>query len=452
MHIGLNWRNTIEGAGPLGVAVAKELDSLIAGISAWSNVEHNDDGTHADVTADSVVITGSPVTTALNVITGLASLAGAVAFPGVITPDQITSNQNDYAPLGWDSAFCLRLSTDATRDLTGIVAPNPAAGRLLFIVNVGSNDITLLHENASSTAENRFLFSGASDVTLTTLSTLLLYYDSIAERWIALGGSGSGGGVTPHDLLSVTHPDTTPAAPQQGDVIIATRTLGNVVDSSKFWANGQPYGALSTTNDAGTLAYWQDGNSGLWLPTPTNAGALTWQRKSIGNVGDVLTTVLENGQRVPDWRSPSSSGSSTGARAYRSTNMSLVFDVVTPIPLSATEFDTGGYWTSLNPTGFTAPATGLYMVVGQGTYTTAFGLVYEYIYVNGTQKAAHQSGLENVDPSYGDYDPGQVSAILYLNAGDFVEFRIRAVRLSGANTTLLCDNANRTWFSILKVG
>lgn len=450
MFIGLNWRGLLEGGGVLGNAVLKEFESLMARISAWSNVEHDDDGTHTDITAQSVEVSAASIDYAINVLSGLSALGGGIAFPGVITPDQIVANQNNYAPTGLDGAFCLRLSTDASRNITGMLAPPPAAGRLVLVVNVGANDVVLKHENASSAAENRFNFSGSTDVTLTALSTLLVYYDSTVERWIALGGSGSGG-TTPHDFLSVTHPDTSPAAPLSGAIITAERTLGNAVDNSKFWAKGRPFGAISTTINTGTLAYWTQGNSGLWLPPSVSASAPLWTRKTVGAVGQVLGVILEAGDLKAGWVDPSSGGGSTGARAYRSTDLSTAYNIPTPVPLSSTEFDTGGYWSAGAPTGFTIPSAGLYVVVGQATWENAgSGLLYEEIFVNGVKTASSESTFSNVSPSVGDYDPGQVSALLRLAAGDFVSFSVRSVRFSGANVVTL-GGQSRTWFAIARL-
>lgn len=450
MFIGLNWRGLLEGGGPLGNAVLKELESLIAAISAWSSVEHDSDGTHTDITAQSVEVTAASIDYAIHVISGLSSLGGGIALPGIVTPDQIVANQNNYDPTGLQGAFCMRLSTDASRTITGLLAPSPGAGRLVLIVNIGSNDLVLAHESASSDAANRFNFSGAANVTLTTLSTLLIYYDSTSERWVALGGSGSGGGATPHNLLSVTHPDTTPAAPVVGDVIVATRSLGNVVDSSKFWADGQSFGGISTVLDTGALLYWLDGGSGIVLLTPIVAGATTWQRQPVGAVGQVLGVVFEGGDLKVDWVDASSSGGGvgTGAKAYRATDLSTPYNTVTPVPMTAVEFDTGGYWSALSPSGFTVAAAGVYIVMAQSTVqNAASGLFYDEIFVNGVKKASSENTAENVDPSYGDYDPGQVSAILNLSAGDFVEFRVRSVRLSGAAVNVI-GGQQRTWFAI----
>lgn len=107
---------------------------------------------------------------------------------GDITPTQIAANTNDYAPTGIATASVLRLSTDASRDLTGITTG--ADGRILVIVNVGSFDIVLKND-ATSTAANRFLLGG--DYTLPAGQAITLIYDSTAVRWRPLGNIGLGG-------------------------------------------------------------------------------------------------------------------------------------------------------------------------------------------------------------------------------------------------------------------
>jgi hypothetical protein len=94
----------------------------------------------------------------------LLSNAGAEIQSSVISPSQISSNQNDYAPTGITHARHLRLSTDASRTLTGLT--NATAGNVLTIWNVGAQDLVLSHENASSTAIMRFACPGAANVTL----------------------------------------------------------------------------------------------------------------------------------------------------------------------------------------------------------------------------------------------------------------------------------------------
>ena len=95
---------------------------------------------------------------------------------GVSSPAQITSNQNDYS-VG-QAVTDLRLSTDASRDLTGIT--NGRKGRALRLFNVGSFDLVLKND-VTSTAANRFLLG--ADLTVGTNEGVVLWYDSTSSRW-----------------------------------------------------------------------------------------------------------------------------------------------------------------------------------------------------------------------------------------------------------------------------
>ncbi|HEX2860691.1 MAG TPA: hypothetical protein VHN79_03585 [Lacunisphaera sp.] len=109
---------------------------------------------------------------------------------GTISPAQITGDEDDYTPTGVATAFRLRLSTDASRTLTGLAAG--AARELKLLVNVGSFDLVLAHADEGSDPANRFALAGASDVTLSPGAALLIEYDSTSSRWRAIGGTGSG--------------------------------------------------------------------------------------------------------------------------------------------------------------------------------------------------------------------------------------------------------------------
>jgi hypothetical protein len=102
---------------------------------------------------------------------------------GVISPPQITANQNDYSPTGIGDASVIRASTDATRTITGILRGDE--GQMLRIENIGSQPISLAHESASSTAVNRIL-CGAS-VTVPPGGAVDLRYDAVSFRWRSFG-------------------------------------------------------------------------------------------------------------------------------------------------------------------------------------------------------------------------------------------------------------------------
>jgi hypothetical protein len=96
------------------------------------------------------------------------------------SPAQITSDQNNYSP---GAQGFVRLSTDAARSLTGMVAQPDGTQR--FIVNVGSNSLILEHEHASSTDVNRFLCASGADITLAANEMAVLVYDATTQRWRA---------------------------------------------------------------------------------------------------------------------------------------------------------------------------------------------------------------------------------------------------------------------------
>lgn len=56
-------------------------------------------------------------------------------------------------------------------------------GAFRMIINVGSNNIVLKHEDANSTAANRFLNSTGADITLSANQAADLYYDEQNTRW-----------------------------------------------------------------------------------------------------------------------------------------------------------------------------------------------------------------------------------------------------------------------------
>lgn len=110
-------------------------------------------------------------------------------FSVVLTPSQITSNQDNYNPTGAGSADVLRISSDAARSITGLAFP--AANKTILLANVGSFTITLKND-VTSTAANRFLIG--ADFELGANQTVMLYYDATSSRWRMVGGGGSGGG------------------------------------------------------------------------------------------------------------------------------------------------------------------------------------------------------------------------------------------------------------------
>jgi hypothetical protein len=113
------------------------------------------------------------------------------------SPSQITSNQNNFNPGG--VSYFQRWSTDASRTVTGLTfTVAQVSGQVHLIHNVGSNDLVLANESASSTAANRFLTSTGSDLIIGAKETAIAQYDATTQRWRVskLGGGGGAGSGT----------------------------------------------------------------------------------------------------------------------------------------------------------------------------------------------------------------------------------------------------------------
>lgn len=96
-------------------------------------------------------------------------------------PTQITSNQNNYAPSS--NAYRLDLSTDASRNITGLTYTALFNGDTREIYNAGAFNIVLQH-NVTSTAANRFWTNTLADITLLPGQRATLEYNSTISRWM----------------------------------------------------------------------------------------------------------------------------------------------------------------------------------------------------------------------------------------------------------------------------
>lgn len=103
----------------------------------------------------------------------------------IITPSALSASVNNYDPPFLANAAVVRLGNGGAYNITGLVAPQQSAMRLL--VNIGANTITLKHQSASSVAQNRFTGAGAADVSLTTGRAVWIWYDLTGSTWQIVG-------------------------------------------------------------------------------------------------------------------------------------------------------------------------------------------------------------------------------------------------------------------------
>lgn len=171
---------------------------------------------------------------------------------GSESPTQITANVNNLE-LGF--AIVYRLTSDASRNITGILAPLIEITRV--IVNVGSQAIIIVNQSASSDAPNRIITITGSNVTLGTNDTIILWYDLATARWREvhrqLAASPGTGTVTSVGLTMPTGFSVAGSPVTTSGTLAVTTALNGIVKS-----NGSAFGVVTVgtglTYDGTTLA------------------------------------------------------------------------------------------------------------------------------------------------------------------------------------------------------
>lgn len=102
-----------------------------------------------------------------------------------LTPPGFVTDVNDYTPTGFATASLLRISTDVSRNLTGLAGGSE--GRTISIVNVGAQNLVIKMQDANSQSVNRFAI--AADITLGTDEGAIFIYDKKSTRWRCVGRS-----------------------------------------------------------------------------------------------------------------------------------------------------------------------------------------------------------------------------------------------------------------------
>lgn len=119
----------------------------------------------------------------------------------ILVPAQLTADTDDYNPAGMKHAATLIISTDAARDITGLVpttVTDTVDGREITIYNGGGFMARLVDQSASSAAANRFDFGG-QDMQLAPKRSVTLRYRTSGglDRWELVAqtiGAGVGAG------------------------------------------------------------------------------------------------------------------------------------------------------------------------------------------------------------------------------------------------------------------
>lgn len=94
----------------------------------------------------------------------------------------IGASQNNYNPGG--RSRIQRWTAGGAFNVTGLTfATAGVDGEDHVIINVGANNITLTHEDAASTAANRFNCTTAANIVLSANQMAWAIYDNTTQRW-----------------------------------------------------------------------------------------------------------------------------------------------------------------------------------------------------------------------------------------------------------------------------
>lgn len=248
-------------------------------------------------------------------------VGGSFNFSGVISPAQITSNTNDYDPTGLSTATTLRLSTDASRDLTGIAGG--VEGRLLILHNVGAQNLVLKDESASSTAANRFALT--SDITLPGDESTQIQYDSTSSRWrqisVSTALTGISGPVSSTDEGIIRWNGTGATVAQDSGILISDNDTmffpelaaadADVAGLGQVWVKNDTPNKLFFTDDAGTDFDLTSGGDVSKTGTPVDNQLAVWTDASTLE-GDASLT-FDTATDTLQVRGPAGTGASSAS-------------------------------------------------------------------------------------------------------------------------------------------
>lgn len=307
-------------------------------------------------------------------------------------------------------------------DITG--DPNFSFGT--NTVNVGGGAEILIPGDPDT---YRTLLSGAG-ISVTQEATAIRIAQNIPQ--LSLMGAGNlsktADTIAAYDQSATTHKRVTPQE------IVASTSIDDHGDVNTT-------GAVNGNSLVFNGTAWVPGSAGS--PTTTlgdliRRGASADERLPIGAAGEVLTVV--SGQ--PAWAAPTGGGggglvyspTNDGAAVRRAANQSISEDTVTAVSFDTEDRDDGNYYTSGSPTRLTVANAGWYILAGSVIWAASnTGFRRAYWRVNGT--TTH--GLVSVPPvsDSGSTSSQETSAVVYLNAGDYVEL-IAYKYVNGAPATV----------------
>lgn len=148
----------------LPLVIREEFEHLIAQLRGAVGKEHASDGGHSSITLD-----------------------GSLAL-STLTPPMLLANVDNYAPRNGSARAVWWVSSDASRNVTGISATGMVEGQAIWLFNAGAQDIVIVHESTASYEANRFILAGSANFTLGTHRGIQIVRNTTLRRWLGIRG------------------------------------------------------------------------------------------------------------------------------------------------------------------------------------------------------------------------------------------------------------------------
>lgn len=95
---------------------------------------------------------------------------------------------NNYTPANMEVATVYKIAATGNGTYTGLIAPSYGK-RILYLMNYSSFTMTLAHLNAGSSSANQFDLPGGVNLVIRGGGSVMLYYNEVSSKWMALGGA-----------------------------------------------------------------------------------------------------------------------------------------------------------------------------------------------------------------------------------------------------------------------
>ena len=183
-----------------------------------------------------------------------ATATGVRWGPSIISPAQITADQNNYAPAGWAKASIVRISGDnGIRAVTSF--SETFDGDIKLIINTGTFPIYFSPEHEAGTAANRI--SGSASFVLYPLATCQLMYDNTTARWRILSGYMSSN-IQPNRTIAYKFTAGSGTSGDYGDITFGVINAGSsnaMANSSATLPAGNVMSTLVNAAGGGFLSF-----------------------------------------------------------------------------------------------------------------------------------------------------------------------------------------------------